>query len=45
MKILLKPYDGTSEKVMLRFVSAFFRVHHSQVNEAQAREDLAAPNT
>ena len=42
MEIVLKPYDGTSEKAMLRFISAFFRVHHSQVNEAQAREDLAS---
>ena len=41
MKIILKPYDGTSEKTMLRSISAFFRVHHSQVDEAQAREVLA----
>ncbi len=42
MEIKLKPYDGTSEKQMLRSIIAFFRVHHSQIDEAQAREDLAA---
>lgn len=41
MEIMLRPYDGTSEKTMLRSISAFFRVHHSQINEAQARENLA----
>lgn len=41
MDIALKPYDGTSEKQMLRSIIAFFRVHHSQIDEAQARKDLA----
>lgn len=42
MTIILKPYDGSSEKIMLRFITAFFRVHHSQVNDAEAREILAS---
>ena len=42
MEIILRPYDGTSEKTMLRSISAFFHVHHSKINEAQARENLAS---
>lgn len=41
MEIILKPYDGTSEEAMLRGIIAFFRVHHSQIDDTQAREDLA----
>ena len=41
MEIILKPYDGTHEKTMLRSIIAFFRVHHSQVDDAEAREVLA----
>ena len=41
MEIVLKSYDGTSEKAMVRFIIAFFRAHHSQIDEAQAKEDLA----
>ena len=40
MEIILKPYDGTHEKTMLRSIIAFFRVHHSQVDDAEAREVL-----
>lgn len=40
MEIMLNPYDGTSEETMLRSVIAFFRVHHLQIGEAQAREDI-----
>ena len=40
MEIILRPYDGTSEKQMIRSIIAFFRVHHSQVDEVQARKDL-----
>lgn len=42
MEIILRPYDGTSEKTMLRSISAFFHVHHSKINEAQARKNLAS---
>ena len=41
MEVILKPYDGASEKTMLRSIIAFFRVHHSQVDDAGAREVLA----
>lgn len=41
MEIQLKRYDSTSEKTMLRSIIAFFRVHHSQVNDTEAREVLA----
>ena len=41
MEITLKLYDGTSEKTMIRFIIAFFRVHHSQIDEVQAGEDLS----
>ena len=41
MEIILRPYDGTSEKTMCCSIIAFSRVHHSQVDEAQAREVLA----
>ena len=41
MEIILKPYDGTSEKTMLRSIIAFFRVHHSQIDDTTARENLA----
>lgn len=41
MEITLKLYDGTSEKTMIGFIIAFFRVHHSQIDEIQARENLA----
>lgn len=41
MEIILKPYDGTSEKAMLHSIIAFFRVHHSRVNDTEAREVLA----
>ena len=40
MEIILKPYDGTSEKTVLRSIIAFFQVHHSQVDETEAREIL-----
>ena len=41
MEIILKPYDGTSERTMLRSIIAFFRVHHSQIDDTTARENLA----
>lgn len=41
MEIILRPYDGTSEKTMRSSIIAFFRAHHSRVDEAQAREVLA----
>lgn len=41
MEIKLNRYDSTSEKTMLRSIIAFFRVHHSQVNDTEAREVLA----
>lgn len=41
MNITLRPYDGASEKTMLRGIIAFFGIHHLQIDEAQAREDLA----
>lgn len=41
MEIILKPYDCASEKTMLRFIIAFFRVHHSQIDDTTARENLA----
>lgn len=41
MEIQLKRYDNTSENAMLRSIIAFFRVHHSQVNDTEAREVLA----
>lgn len=40
MEIILRPYDGTNEKTMLHSITAFFRVHHSQVDETQAQEVL-----
>ena len=42
MEITLKRYDGTSEKTMIHSIIAFFRVHHSQINDATARENLAS---
>lgn len=41
MEIILKPYDGSSEKTMIHSIIAFFRVHHSQISDTVAREDLA----
>ena len=41
MEIVLRPYDGTSENAMLRSIIAFFRVHHSQIDDTMARENLA----
>ena len=41
MEINLRPYDGTSEKQMLRSIISFFRVHHSQIDDTMARENLA----
>ena len=41
MEIILRPYDGTSETTMLRSIIAFYRVHHLQVNDTEAREVLA----
>lgn len=41
MEIILKPYDSTSENAMLRSIIAFFRAHHSQVNDTEALEVLA----
>ena len=42
MEIILKPYDSVSEKTMLCSIIAFFRVHHSQINDTEAREILAS---
>ncbi len=41
METTLRLYDGASEKTMIGFIIAFFRVHHSQIDEKQARENLA----
>lgn len=41
MEIILKPYDSTSEKTMIHSIIAFFRVHHSQISDTAARENLA----
>ncbi len=42
MEIMLKPYDSTSEKTMLRSIIAFFRVHHSELDDTEAREVLVS---
>ena len=41
MEIILKPYDRASERTMHRSIIAFFRVHHSRINDTEAREILA----
>lgn len=41
MNIALKAYDGECEEKILRYITAFFRTHHSQIDDAQARESLA----
>lgn len=41
MTIELKIYNGEHEEQILRYIAAFFRVHHSQIDDTQAREDLA----
>ncbi|MBQ6067151.1 MAG: GNAT family N-acetyltransferase [Clostridia bacterium] len=41
MKILLQKYNGNHEATVLRFIVSFFRAHHADIGDAQAREDLA----
>ena len=41
MKISLKVYDGEHEERILQYITAFFHTHHSQIDDAQARENLA----
>ena len=41
MEIALKVYDGEHEEIILQYIIAFFRTHHSQVDDAQAHEILA----
>lgn len=41
MEILLKAYDGEYEEKILRYIVSFFYTHHSQIDDAQARENLA----
>lgn len=41
MEIILTSYDDSTERTICRFITSFYRVHHSEVSEAQAREVLA----
>jgi glutamate synthase domain-containing protein 3 len=40
MEITLQAYDRENKETILRFIAAFFHAHHSQIDEAQARENL-----